>query len=127
MLYGGSDLTVQDAHSHLLSVNFGKQLAEAFEEGRLWSSLGYSVSKTIAQLQADAERLRLLRWSVEGLINQHNQVKAVSMVSDNILQLQDCMKGLAKQLINLPVAEVPRPSNGLLKLCSWRMPYKRQL
>ena len=56
-----------------LAVNFGKELAEAFEEERLWSSLGYSVSKSVTQLQSDAERLRLLRKSVETLIRSNNQ------------------------------------------------------
>ena len=66
--------TVQEkGQTQLLSVNFGKQLAEAFEEGKLWTSLGYTVSKTIIQLQADSERLRLLRWRVEGLTSSSNQ------------------------------------------------------
>ena len=68
--------------AQLLSVNFGKQLAEAFEEGRLWTRLGYGVSKTIAQLQADSERLRLLRWRVDSLTSSCNQAGLLANLSN---------------------------------------------
>ena len=58
-------------------MNFGRQLAEAFEEERLWSGLSYSVSKSLTQLQADAGRLRLLRSSVESLVASGNKASVL--------------------------------------------------
>jgi len=58
----------------LLSVNFGKQLLEAFEEVKLWGSLDFSIPSSARQLQADAERLRLLRGNVAALVSHYNKV-----------------------------------------------------
>ena len=57
-----------------LAVNFGKQALEAFEEVRLWSSLGFNIPAAARQLQADRERLRLLRGNVTNLVIHYNKV-----------------------------------------------------
>lgn len=57
-----------------LSVNFGVQLSEAFGEIKLWSSLGFSISNSARQVEADTDQLRLLRGKATLLSNQYNQV-----------------------------------------------------
>ena len=59
-----------------LAVNFGKQALEAFEEVRLWASLGFNIPAAARQLQADGERLQLLRGNVTNLVSHYNKVCA---------------------------------------------------
>lgn len=63
----------EKGQSQTIAANFSKQLANAFEEEKLWRAQGFSISNTVRQLQADGERLRLLRaqvWSLTSLFNQ---------------------------------------------------------
>ena len=43
---------------------------------RLWSSSGFNIPAAARQLQADGERLRLLRGNVTNLVNHYNKVAA---------------------------------------------------
>lgn len=71
------DYITQDKNAgQMLAVNFGKQLSAAFEEERLWTSLGYNVSQTVRNLQLDNERIRLLRWAVEGVTKSSNEASS---------------------------------------------------
>lgn len=61
-------------------MNFGHQVADVFEEIRLWSSVGYSLPQAAKQLEMDADRMQLLRCSVAALVQLHNEVWRESLV-----------------------------------------------
>lgn len=68
---------VQDKNAGgVIAANTGRQAFEAFQEVRLWTSLGHSIPNIAKQLQADAERLQLLKCNVTTLVAQHNQVRS---------------------------------------------------